>query len=46
MTVENIEKAKFKIKPKKFMSQTDFRCEMNKIYGYSIDESTVVAQTL
>lgn len=46
MTIENIEKAKFKIKPKKFMSQTDFRCEMNKIYGYSIDESTVVAQTL
>lgn len=46
MTVTDIKKDKFRIKPKKFMSQTDFRCEMNRVYGYSIDESTQVAQTL
>lgn len=45
-TVSNVEKTKYRIKPKKFMSQTDFRCEMNRLYGYSIDEITKVSQTL
>lgn len=46
MTVTDVSKEKFKIRPKKFMSQTDFRSEMNRLYGYSIDESTQVVQTL
>lgn len=46
MTVTAVDKNKFKIKPKKFMSQTDFRCEMNKLYGYSIDETTKALQSL
>lgn len=45
-TISNVEKKRYKIKPKKFMSQTDFRCEMNRLYGYSIEEITKVSQAL
>ena len=45
-TVIDVKKSKFKIKPHKLMSLTDFRSEMNKKYGCSVSESSKIAQNL
>ena len=46
MIVTDVKKSAFKIKPHKLMSLTDFRSEMNKKFGYSVEDSSKVAQSL
>lgn len=46
MVVQSVDVSRYKIKPKKFMCLTDFRSEMNQLFGYSVEKSTAVAQTL
>ena len=46
MVVQLVDVSRYKIKPKKFMCLTDFRSEMNQLFGYSVEKSTAVAQTL